>query len=78
MPTLHLGLDETLGSGITKVPVAEPFASVVRAAPALLPVGVTYAETSTPSKNGYILVVGFIEVAVNVIVRVLINVANAT
>ena len=67
-----------VGSGITKVPEAAPALSVVSAAPADEPVGVTWVETSTPSKKGNILVNGFISSAVNVIVLGLINCANAT
>ena len=75
---LNLGLDVSVGSGITKVPEAPPAASVVSAAPADEPVGVTLFETSTLSKNGNILVKGFISLAVNVIVLGLINCAKAT
>ena len=42
------------------------------------PVGVTYVETSTPSKNGKILVPGFIPLAVNEISFALMKVAKAT
>ena len=56
VPVLHFGLDVSVGSGIANVPEAAPAASVVKAAPAELPVGVTLSEISIPSKNGYILV----------------------
>ena len=78
LPVLNLGLAVFVGSGITKVPEAVPVESVVSAAPADEPVGVTLVDTSTPSKNGNILVSGFISFAVNVIVLGLINCANAT
>ena len=44
LPTLHLGFVDTVGVGKAKTPVAVPAASVVRAAPALEPVGVTYVD----------------------------------
>ena len=78
LPTLHLGFASTVGVGKAKTPVAVPAAFVVKAAPALEPVGVTYVDTSTPSKKGKILVPGFIPLAVNVISFALMNVAKAT
>ena len=33
VPVLHLGCESSVGSGIAKVPEAEPFVSVVNAAP---------------------------------------------
>ena len=74
----HLGLDESVGSGITKVPEAEPVESVVKAEPAELPVGVTKLDMSIPSKKGKILVSGFISSAWNEIVFGLINEAKAS
>jgi len=56
LPTLHLGFVDTVGVGKANTPEAEPTASVVKAAPALEPVGVTYVDISIPSKNGNILV----------------------
>ena len=41
LPVLHFGLDVSAGSGIAKAPAHEPFSPVVRAAPAVLPIGVT-------------------------------------
>ena len=70
---LNLGLPEVLGLGRANVPEAEPAASVVKAAPADEPVGVTKDEISIPSKNGYILVNGFIAVTLKAISFDLIN-----
>ena len=42
---------QNLLSRIENTPEQLPFASVVKAAPAVLPVGVTYMETSTSSKK---------------------------
>ena len=75
---MYFGLPVVLGLGIAKVPVAAPAAFVVKAAPALEPVGVTYVETSIQSKNGYILVNGFIILAVKDIDLLLIKGAKAT
>ena len=51
LPVLHLGFVSLAGLGIENTPEQLPFASVVKAAPAVLPVGVTYMETSTSSKK---------------------------
>ena len=62
--------------GKANTPEAVPLAFVVNAAPAVDPVGVTNVDMSTPSKNGNILVSGFIPLAVNEIFFALMKVAN--
>ena len=66
-----------VGVGKANTPVAVPVAFVVKAAPAVEPVGVTYVDISTPSKKGKTLVSGFIPFALNEISFALINVAKA-
>ena len=73
LPVLNLRFPLTDGLGIEKTPEAAPAASVVSAAPADEPVGVVRVETSTPSKNGNILVKGFMSFMVNEISFALIN-----
>ena len=41
LPVLHLGFEAVFGSGIAKVPVTEPFASVIKLPPSEPPFGVT-------------------------------------
>ena len=52
LPVLNLTFVSLLGSGIANTPEQLPLVSVVKAEPALLPVGVTKEETSTSSKKG--------------------------
>ena len=78
LPVRHLGLESTFGSGIAKVPLQEPLASVTKLPPSDPLVGVTYAVIACSSKNGKTLVLGLIPTALNDIVLLLINGTKAT
>jgi hypothetical protein len=68
-----------LSFGSLNVPYTSPFAAANKLPPSdpirvkLESVGVTYAETAVPSKNGYTLLPGFRPLPVNLINLDLIN-----
>ena len=58
MPVLNLGFESLVGSGIAKVPLHAPFASVTILPPSDPLVGVQNDATACSSKNGKTCVLG--------------------